>query len=130
MELALLVYLISILKPIHTACFVIIGLSSVLLILVIITRIEMHAVYNNDPTSRSLELHKSMRRWVIAAFVVGTLGVTFIPTERTAYMMVGAYTAQKIATDPTVARLNAKVIELIERKIDEYGAELPTPTAK
>lgn len=58
------------------------------------------------------------------------MGFVFVPTERTAYTMVGAYAAQKIATDPTVARLNSKVIELIERKIDEYGTELPTPTAK
>lgn len=130
MELALLVYLISILKPIHVVCFTIIGLSIPVLIIVIISRIEMDDVFSNDPTSRSLELYKSTRRWGIAAFVVGALGATFIPTERTAYMMVGAYTAQKIATDPTVARLNAKVIGLIERKIDEYGTELPTPAAK
>ena len=130
MELALLVYLISILKPIHVLCAVIMGLSIPVLILVIIIRIEMRDLYSSDPTSRKLELHKSMRRWGIAAFVVGALGFMFVPTERTAYMMVGAYTAQKIATDPTVARLNAKVIELIERKIDEYGTKLPTPTAK
>lgn len=71
MELALLVYLISILKPIHVLCAVIMVLSIPVLIIISIIRIEMRDVYDNDPTSRSLELHKTIRRWGIAAFVVG-----------------------------------------------------------
>ena len=63
-------------------------------------------------------------------------------TQSKCIMQIGNYISDKdsswiesrsiseIATDPIVTRINEKVVKLIERKIDEYGAELPTLTAK
>lgn len=122
MDLAILVYLISILKPIVVTCATLMFLS---IVIVCIATIEARVHRNMDSKS-----YIPLRRWCIAGIVISGIGLMFIPSERTAYMMVGAYTAQKIATDPTVAKLNTKIIELVERKIDEYGAELLTPAAK
>lgn len=122
MDLAILVYLISILKPIVVTCSALMFLS---IVIVCIATIEAGVNRNMDSKS-----YISLRRWCIAGIVISGIGLMFIPSERTAYMMVGAYTAQKIATDPTVAKLNTKIIELVERKIDEYGTELLTPAAK
>lgn len=122
MDLAILVYLISILKPIVVTCAALMFLS---IVIVCIATIEARVHRNMDSKS-----YIPLRRWCIAGIVISGIGLMFIPSERTAYMMVGAYTAQKIATDPTVAKLNTKIIELVERKIDEYGSELLTPTAK
>lgn len=122
MDLAILVYLISILKPIVVTCAALMFLS---IVIVCIATIEAGVNCNMDSKS-----YIALRRWCIAGIVISGIGLMFIPSERTAYMMVGAYTAQKIATDPTVAKLNTKIIELVERKIDEYGTELLTPAAK
>lgn len=122
MDLAILVYAISILKPL-SIIFTFMIITSMMMLFIALM-FYMSDYYIKDTT------FIRTRRYCIVGLFIAAIGVIFIPSERTAYMMVGAYAAQKIATDPTVARLNAKIIGLIERKIDEYGAELPTPTAK
>lgn len=122
MDLAILVYAISILKPLSVMLQMMIVTSMMMLFITLM--FYMSDYYIKDTT------FIRTRRYCIVGLFIAAIGVIFIPSERTAYMMVSAYAAQKIATDPTVARLNEKVVKLIERKIDEYGAELPTPTAK
>lgn len=122
MDLAILVYAISILKPLSIIFTFMIIISMMMLFITLM--FYMSDYYIKDTT------FISTRRYCITGLFIAAIGVIFIPSERTAYMMVGAYAAQKIATDPTVARINEKVVKLIERKIDEYGAELPTSTAK
>lgn len=115
MDLALLVYAISILKPLNVTFSLLAMLTTVVLGIVIIV---------NSTDDLLPKTFTSIRRWCLSIFVVSGIGVVFIPSERTAYMMVGAYTAQRIATDPVVARLNDKVVKLIENKIDSYANEL------
>lgn len=52
-------------------------------------------------------------------FVVAIIGI-LLPSEKTAYVMVGAYTAQKVAENPEVQKLSGKVLTIIENKLDSY----------
>lgn len=47
----------------------------------------------------------------------------FIPSEKTAYLMVGAYATQKIAEAPKTQELGAEVLKIIELKIKHYSEE-------
>lgn len=123
MELALLVWIISVLKPVTT----LLAISGALLTLVFVV---MMAAYADGA--------KLKTRWYwitgTAAAVLITLSA-IIPSERTAYLMVGAYAAQKIAEDPKVQQISSKVLKAIELKIDGYieeaGKEInPAPIDK
>lgn len=43
-----------------------------------------------------------------------------LPTEKTAYTMVGAYAAQKVAESDKVQQMSGKVLTIIEQKLDSY----------
>jgi hypothetical protein len=49
--------------------------------------------------------------------------MTFLPAPKTAYMMVGAYAAQKVAENGKVQETGGKVLELINQKLDGYLEE-------
>jgi hypothetical protein len=51
------------------------------------------------------------------------LVITFLPAPKTAYMMVGAYAAQKVAENGKVQETGGKVLELINQKLDSYIEE-------
>ena len=112
MELALLVYLISLLPSIGVAALFISIFGGVALIFL------WGAVLIDD-------LFKS-RLWptiftLIWAFW-GSVAVV-IPSEKTAYLMVGAYATQKIAEAPKTQELGAEVLKIIELKIKHYSEE-------
>lgn len=111
MELALLVWIISILKPVT----ILLALPGVILILVFLVMVSDYA-----------NGHRLKTRWYwitgTAAAVLITLSA-IIPSERTAYLMVGAYASQKIAEDPKVQQISSKVLKAIELKIDGYIEE-------
>lgn len=112
MELAFLVWVISTLKGVS----VMLGLLSGIFIIVSFCWIMAGTDYGETV------------RWklVIGLF---SLGVFFgllnvmIPSQKTAYIMVGAYATQQIAEDPKVQQLGAKTLKLIENKLDEYIQE-------
>lgn len=58
------------------------------------------------------------RLFIIAVTCLGL--VTALPSERTAYMMVGAYAVQTVASHPSTAETSAKVLKLINIKLDEF----------
>lgn len=43
-----------------------------------------------------------------------------IPSEKTMYMMVGAYVTQKVAENDKVQQTGQKVLTIIEQKLDSY----------
>lgn len=43
-----------------------------------------------------------------------------LPSEKTAYTMVGAYAAQKVAENDKVQQMSGKVLTIIEQKLDGY----------
>lgn len=111
MELALLVWIISILKPITT----LMALSGVGLVILLVVMLFAY-----------VDGARLKARWY---WIVGILAGAFIttasilPSERTAYLMVGAYAAQRVAEDPKVQQISSKVLKAIELKIDGYIEE-------
>jgi hypothetical protein len=119
MDLALLVYAISLLAPLSDfLLFINIILATVIVILLIISMVD--AV---EFSGECWKAFKSKIIWItISFFLIGGIKV-FIPNEKTAYIMVGAYTAQKIAQDPKVEQVGTKVLTIINQKLDSYVDE-------
>jgi hypothetical protein len=65
---------------------------------------------------------KFMGRTVIV-FLIAVFIHVAIPSEKTMYMMVGAYATQKIAENDKVQQTGQKVLTIIEQKLDTYVDE-------
>ena len=65
---------------------------------------------------------KWIKRGIVTAAIASFL-LVFVPTEKTAYTMVGAYAAQKVAENDKVQQMSGKVLTIIEQKLDGYIAE-------
>ena len=112
MDLALLVYAISLLHGIST--------FFVALILVCGAVGIGNFIYWID-YSNSKEREEGVRKRLWKAFWVGVVSawvLIIIPTEKTAYTMVGAYAAQKVAENDKVQQMSGKVLTIIEQKLD------------
>ena len=112
MELALLVYLISLLPSIGAAAMLISFLGGIALIFL------WGAVLIDDLFKSRLWPAIFTLIWVFWSFVA-----MFIPSEKTAYLMVGAYATQKIAEAPKTQELGTEVLKIIELKIKHYSEE-------
>lgn len=111
MELALLVYVISLLP----------GIASLFVLVSMLGWVPVVASW----FAWGDALFKT-RFWpaifTIAYFFALTIAL-LIPSEKTAYLMVGAYATQKIAEAPKTQELGAEVLKIIELKIKHYSAE-------
>ena len=126
MDLALLVYAISILGKLSTFCVFIAVVAAIIAFIAVMYRYAELTVYDWDGekvTNRKIENQAKVMKTVwtgtaVAAFFV--LANIIIPTERTAYTMVGAYAAQKVAENPEVQGMSNKVLTIINQKLDQY----------
>ena len=112
MELALLVYLISLLPSIGAAAIFIPIVGGAALICL------WGAVLIGDLFKSRLWPTIFTLIWAFWVFVA-----MFIPSEKTAYLMVGAYATQKIAEAPKTQEPGAEVLKIIELKIKHYSEE-------
>lgn len=113
MELALLVYAISLLEPIKMLAIILLASTFAPVFFGLIIDQNAFLIYKYVWT-----------RYVAGLlFVLSVFTIVLIPQEKTAYMMVGAYAAQKVYENPTTERLSNKVIQSIEGKLDFYIAE-------
>ena len=113
MDLALLVYGISLLHGI--------GAFFVFLLFASVATIAGNWIYWIDGYGDNRAEGCKKRAW--KAFWVGCVAFWFlilIPTEKTAYTMVGAYAAQKVAENDKVQQMSGKVLTIIEQKLDSY----------
>jgi hypothetical protein len=113
MDLALLVYGISLLHGI--------GVFFVLLMVVAGATMAGNFIYWVDGYGDAREEGCRKRAW--KAFWVGIVAcwvLILIPSEKTAYTMVGAYAAQKVAENDKVQQMSGKVLTIIEQKLDKY----------
>ena len=60
--------------------------------------------------------------WLITALIL-CIFMAVLPSEKTAYTMVGAYAAQRLAQSPEVQQMSGKVLTIIEQQMDKYIAE-------
>lgn len=57
---------------------------------------------------------------LVSVVVFSGIIKTLLPTEKTAYMMVAAYATQKIYESPETAKIQEKVLTLINQKLDSF----------
>jgi hypothetical protein len=126
MDLALLVYAISLLAPIGTvtmitaiiAAFAIAGLM-----LYRAAECSQESWYNKERNKEQTEKAAWAMSRVGDAFKVlipAIFILIILPTQKTAYMMVGAYAAQKVVENKSVQDTGGKVLTLINQKLDAY----------
>ncbi len=113
MELALLVYGISLLEGITNICVAtaIISIIGVVFSLMICIGEELE--------SKAAKYYYKILRRCIIVLALSLVVATAVPSEKTAYMMLGAYATQKVAEDPKVQQLSGKVLTIVEQKLDE-----------
>jgi len=118
MDLALLVYSISLLHGIGTFFFSLMAITVIIAV--------GNCVYWMDVSSYDDKYEKKLvgiksRLW--KAFWVGVVcawALILLPSEKTAYTMVGAYAAQKVAENDKVQQMSGKVLTIIEQKLDGF----------
>ena len=126
MDLVWLVYLISLLTPIGTFFTMIAVFCAFALVGLMIYRgaeCDQRTYYNDAANAKQTEKAKwTMARvkTVLIVFIPCVTFLTFLPTPKTAYMMVGAYAAQKVAENGKVQETGGKVLALINQKLDQY----------
>ena len=118
MDLALLVYGISLLSG-FSKFFIFIGAIAILTMIA-------NAIYYADYGESGREVNQIgknciSRMWkAFWLVIVSALILILIPSEKTAYTMVGAYAAQKVSENDKVQQMSGKVLTIIEQKLDGY----------
>lgn len=113
MDLALLVYGISLLNGVM-AFFIALVIASAATII-------GNWIYWVDGYGDERAAGCKKRSWkAFWVAVVAFWGIILIPSEKTAYTMVGAYAAQKVAENDKVQQMSGKVLAIIEQKLDGY----------
>ena len=126
MDLALLVYGISLLHGIGTfivVCLLAFAAQTVIFFLWRVSECDEKSYYSDKENKLRVENGVMCEKWIkrgIAGMFISGLVLVFIPTEKTAYTMVGAYAAQKVAENEKVQQMSSKVLTIIEQKLDGY----------
>jgi hypothetical protein len=129
MELVWLVYVISLLSGFNGMFSFISAVSLIAGIFLLIYRAAecTQATYHSDADNKR---RAEMAEWCMGH--VKTAGIvmicsmtilTLLPSEKTAYMMVGVYAAQKVAENEKVQETGGKVMNIINQKLDTYIEE-------
>lgn len=126
MDLALLVYGISLISSMTHAFGGLMILGGTIFFMALFYRVVGLTCESYD-SQREVQLKnekrvgvdKVLKRLGIAIAVMATFNI-IVPSERTAYMMVGAYATQKVAENEKVQETGKKVLTLIEQKLDSY----------
>ena len=65
-----------------------------------------------------------LNNWLIggltSVFIMSSFLNVLLPTEKTAYTMVAAYATQKVYESPETAKIQAKVLTIINQKLDTF----------
>ena len=129
MDLVWLVYGISLLTPIASLCTFIVAICVCTIMVLLVYRgaeCSQEDWYKPEKNEKQAEKAKWCMDRVKSALKVlipCLLVITFLPAPKTAYMMVGAYAAQKVAENGKVQETGGKVLELINQKLDSYIEE-------
>lgn len=130
MTLALIVYLIYTLADIKIFLHCLIGISGIVLFASTLTRClqedyswsfkDINCKILKDDVVAFRRYVKLTIKYSFISCVTASVLVALIPSEKTAWLMVGAYAGQKVAENENVQRLSGKVLVVIEQKIDSY----------
>lgn len=126
MDLALLVYAISLLSPIGTVMTITAIIAALAILGLMMYRgaeCSQETWYDKDRNKLQTEKAAWAMSRVGDAFKVlipAVFILIVLPTQKTAYMMVGAYAAQKVVENKSVQETSGKVLTLINQKLDHY----------
>jgi hypothetical protein len=126
MDLALLVYAISLLAPIGTVMMltaIIAAIAIAGLMLYRAAECSQENWYNEEKNRKQTEKAAwAMSRVgdALKVLIPTVMLLIVLPTQKTAYMMVGAYAAQKVVENKSVQDTGGKVLTLINQKLDQY----------
>lgn len=118
MELALLIYFIGILPTIDkfSALFVVISFV-LILFTAFFTALEGSSIF--EFTKRHTTFMYTYLGLSFAAFITAIA----IPSEKTMYMMAGAYATQQVYQSEEARQLGSKLVKLIDKKMEQYIGE-------
>lgn len=131
MDLALLVYAISTLGSLHNVLSVLLFISSLASIgfgIAVVSTVLDPEEYSwnldkegnlKPKVAQSRKTTMRCAKWSVGIALAASGLLVLLPSERTAYLMVGAYATQKIAEDPKVQETGNKVLQVINQKLDE-----------
>lgn len=135
MELALLIYVINMLPSLDDSLSFLISISllvSIILGLIFLVNLdERYESETNKEVQRKYVKISGLwfKRFIIASFIMVGFKV-FIPSERTAYMMVAGYISQSIAQSEQMGKvlsesgkISNKILTIINNKLDTYVDE-------
>ena len=130
MELAFLVYGLGLINNIHGLLVVLAALVfpvSIIAFGCLLNLDHWEAIKETyrktasiDEAKLALARNLKITKRLCISMVVSVLLLVTIPSERTAYMMVGAYAVQTVASHPSTIETSAKVLKLINIKLDEF----------
>jgi hypothetical protein len=130
MELAIFVYLISVLGKLGAGLLVAIIVGAVVLLILAIWFAsevsDSHYSWNTNrdgtPTDRYQARLQSVRRglkWTTIILALAVVLHLFIPSTKIAWIMAGAYAAQQVIEDPRAGEIGNKVFALINQQLDQ-----------
>lgn len=117
MDLITWLYLINVVSNIAAVLIVAAVFLSVALVINIIIYVDtVNRDYAKETNIISLKYIKTILPILCTVVVIASL----IPSQKIMYLMLGATTAEKIAENPTIKNTGAKVLEVVNKKLDEY----------
>lgn len=126
MDLVWLVYGISLLKSVGTFLTFLVAVSGFAVVAFLMYR-GAECSINSWDNQNVIERKKIQGPWAMGhvktamkVLIPCAVILTFLPTERTAYIMVGAYATQKVAESGVVQETGGKVLTIINQKLDSY----------
>ena len=135
MELVWLVYFISMLDSVApllgvllTGCVLYILIGSAYKSIDLSDR-DYHSEQKRAIIKQQREAMTKNIKLAVNILIVTTLLIVILPSKKTAYIMVGAYVAQRIAESGEVKTVSTKVYQLINKQLDQYLVEEATPKA-
>ena len=125
MLITFLIYLANVFDVIQKLAFIflIIGVS-VFVVFLVIYLFEYFSTHYKDEIVNSI--NKKYIKFVSIFFIVLSLIVVFVPKSETMYLMIGAYLGTQIVEKPEVSEKLSKVYNIINLKLDEVLASIPS----
>lgn len=108
MSLALLVYLIDISGTFKFLSLITCILSLGILGIWLIIQCDMG------------EFHSKSIKWLAGIAIASLLMGVLIPREKTSYLMVAAHLAQKVYESPESAKIQSKILVIVNKKLDKF----------
>jgi hypothetical protein len=132
MELALLVYGISVMSAITGLCLFLCAALVIFVTfqLLIYVHNKENFKYGNRKYEGSTEdlanwkATKSLVNKCVIIFIILSSIMVVLPSKQTAYVMVAAYAAQSVAQSAGASVLSEKVLKVIEKELDSQLAQI------